>query len=246
MSKKNNIKRWKIQIGLALFIVLAFNTFEINGQPKSNALQTQNVQLNKTIKGKVLDETGEGIPGVSIYEKGTKNGTISNVDGTFTLKLVKLDSDLIFSFIGYNTQQISVKNKSEIVVSMKQDSKLIDEVVVVGYGTQKKVNLTGSVASVKIDDQMTSRSLTNVSSGLSGLIPGLAVSQNSGMAGNNSSSLLIRGLGTVNNANPLVVVDGMPDVDINRINMNDIESISVLKDATSSAVYGSRAANGVK
>jgi TonB-linked SusC/RagA family outer membrane protein len=245
MRKRNHIKNWKSQFGIALFIVLAFSTFEIYGQPKSNALQTQNVQLTKIIKGKVLDEAGEGIPGVSIYEKGTKNGTISNVDGTFSLKLLKPGADLIFSFIGYVTQQISVKSQTEIVVSMKQDSKLIDEVVVVGYGTQKKVNLTGSVASVKMDEQMASRSLTNVSSGLSGLVPGLAVSQNSGMAGNNSSSLLIRGLGTVNNANPLVVVDGMPDVDINRINMNDIESISVLKDATSSAVYGSRAANGV-
>jgi TonB-linked SusC/RagA family outer membrane protein len=118
-------------------------------------------------------------------------------------------------------------------------------VVVVGYGTQKKVNVTGAVSAIKVDDKITNRALSNVSSGLSGLVPGLAVTQSSGMAGRNNAALVIRGMGTVNNASPLVVVDGMPDVDINRVNMNDIESISVLKDATSSSVYGSRAANGV-
>jgi TonB-linked SusC/RagA family outer membrane protein len=121
----------------------------------------------------------------------------------------------------------------------------LEEVVVVGYGTQKRANVTGAVSTVTIDDKITSRSLSNVSSGLAGLVPGLAVTQSTGMAGRNNASLIIRGLGTVNNASPLVVVDGMPDVDINRLNMNDIESISVLKDATSASVYGSRAANGV-
>ena len=130
-------------------------------------------------------------------------------------------------------------------IVLQSDSELLDEVVVVGYGTQRKVNLTGSVAAVTIDETITSRSLTNVSSGLQGLIPGLQVSQTTSMAGKDGASLMIRGLGTVNNAAPLVVVDGMPDVDINRINFNDVESISVLKDAASASIYGSRAANGV-
>ena len=115
----------------------------------------------------------------------------------------------------------------------------------VGYGTQRKVNLTGSVSAVTIDEKISSRSISNVSSGLQGLIPGLQVSQSTSMAGKDGASLMIRGLGTVNNATPLVVVDGMPDVDINRINLADVESISVLKDAASASIYGSRAANGV-
>src|SRR5690606_9791804 len=130
-------------------------------------------------------------------------------------------------------------------VTMSVDVTTLSEVVVVGYGTQEKVNMTGAVSAVKIDDKIASRSLSNVSTGLSGLVPGLQVVQSTGMAGRNNAELLIRGLGTINDSSPLIVVDGMPDVDINRLNMNDIESISVLKDATSAAVYGSRAANGV-
>ena len=114
-----------------------------------------------------------------------------------------------------------------------------------GYGTQKKVNLIGAVGAVNVDEKIASRSLANVSTGLSGLVPGLLVSQTTSMAGKDEASLMIRGLGTVNNANPLIVVDGMPDVDLNRINMADVETISVLKDAASASIYGSRAANGV-
>ena len=138
-----------------------------------------------------------------------------------------------------------MKGRTNVVVTLSEDSQTLDEVVVVGYGTQKKVNLTGSVAAVKVDEKIASRSITNVSSSLSGLVPGLVVSQTTGFAGGDGASLKVRGLGSINNSDPLIVVDGMPDVDINRINMNDIESISVLKDAASSAVYGSRAAKGV-
>jgi hypothetical protein len=105
----------------------------------------------------------------------------------------------------------------------------LGDVVVVGYGKQKKVNLVGAVSAVTVDEKMTSRAVPNISSGLEGMVPGLAVTNNSGMVGNNQTSLLIRGLGTINNANPLVVVDGVPDVDINRVNVNDIESVSVFK-----------------
>ena len=152
---------------------------------------------------------------------------------------------LIISYIGYTSIEIPVKGQSEIDVTLKEDSQAIEEVVVVGYGTQKKVNLVGAVAAVNIDEKISSRSISNVSSGLSGLVPGLQVSQTTSMAGNDNASVMIRGMGTVNNTSPLVVVDGMPDVDINRINMADVESISVLKDAASASIYGSRAANGV-
>ena len=198
-----------------------------------------------TVSGKVADEKGDALPGVNVIEKGTSNGTSTDTNGEFRITVASTSSTLTFSFIGFVSQDIQVGNQQNLTVKLKSEDKSLEEVVVVGYGSQKKVNLTGAVSSIKIDDKITSRSLSNVSSGLSGLVPGLAVTQNSGMAGRNNAALIIRGLGTVNNSSPLVVVDGMPDVDINRINMNDIESISVLKDATSSSVYGSRAANGV-
>lgn len=199
----------------------------------------------KGISGTVNDKLGLPLPGVSVVVKGTTIGTITDNDGNFKLSIPASTQTLVFSFVGMVSQEVAVGDKTTFNIVLQDENVDVEEVVVVGYGTQKKVNLTGAVSAVKIDEKITSRSLSNVSSGLNGLIPGLAVSQNSGMAGRNNVSLLIRGLGTVNNANPLVVVDGMPDVDINRLNMNDIESISILKDATSSAVYGSRAANGV-
>lgn len=206
--------------------------------------QQSAAQQQKKVTGKVKDEKGEPLPGVNIVVKGTTNGTITDFDGNYSLNVTD-NAVLAFTFVGFITQEVAVGNQVTINVTLREDIKSFEEVVVVGFGTQKKVNMTGAVSAVKIDEKITSRTLTNVSSGMQGMVPGLAVSQNSGMAGKNDVSLMIRGLGTVNNANPLIVVDGMPDVDINRLNMNDIESISVLKDATSSAVYGSRAANGV-
>lgn len=197
------------------------------------------------VNGRVFDkETGEPLIGVTVIQKGTSNGAVTNIDGSYVLKTT-VGAVLEFKFMGYATTTLKVKGKGPLNVSMAVDSKLLDEVVVVGYGTQKKVNLTGSVSAVKVDQTIASRTVTNVSSALSGMVPGLSVQQSTGMAGGSNSKLLVRGLGTVNNADPLIVVDGMPDVDINRIDMNDIESISVLKDASSSAIYGSRAANGV-
>ncbi|TDE14538.1 SusC/RagA family TonB-linked outer membrane protein [Dyadobacter psychrotolerans] len=198
-----------------------------------------------TVTGKVTDDKGGGLPGVNVVEKGTANGTSTDANGEYKITVAGPTSVLTFSFIGFVSQEAVVESKTAISIQLVAEDKSLDEVIVVGYGTQKKVNVTGAVSSIKIDDKITNRSLSNVSSGLAGLVPGLAVTQSTGMAGRNNASLIIRGLGTVNNASPLVVVDGMPDVDINRINMNDIETISVLKDATSSSVYGSRAANGV-
>ena len=203
------------------------------------------VEQQKGVSGTVKDKNGISIPGTSVVVKGTTTGTITDNDGNFRLNVPENAQTLVFSFVGMISQEVAIGSKTSFEIVMQDETIGVEEVVVIGYGTQKKVNLTGAVSAVKIDEKITSRTLSNVSSGLNGLIPGLAVNQNSGMAGKNDVSLLIRGLGTVNNANPLVVVDGMPDVDINRLNMNDIESISVLKDATSSAVYGSRAANGV-
>ena len=199
---------------------------------------------SKTVTGTVVDDLGEPLPGANVTIKGTFQGMMTTVDGTYSLS-VPNNAVLIFSFIGFKEQEIPVGENQIINVTMKEDMEMLDEVIVVGYGTQKKVNMTGAVAAVKIDDKMTSRSLSNVSTGLQGLVPGLQVTSTSGMAGNDNASLMIRGYGSVNGTSPLIVVDGMPDVDINRINFQDVESISILKDAASASIYGSRASNGV-
>ena len=207
--------------------------------------KNEKYQANKRITGIIKDQTGEPVIGANVVLKGDNGtGTITDINGRYSLDVPE-NAVLIISYIGYTSIEIPVKGQSEIDVTLKEDSQAIEEVVVVGYGTQKKVNLVGAVAAVNIDEKISSRSISNVSSGLSGLVPGLQVSQTTSMAGNDNASLMIRGMGTVNNTSPLVVVDGMPDVDINRINMADVESISVLKDAATAAIYGSRSAAGV-
>ncbi len=219
---------------------IVLSTPEVTGGFAVNTAPQQ-----KTVSGKVTSNTGEPITGVTVLVKGTTVGTITNVDGDFSLANVPPDGILVFSFVGMRSQEVQVAGQTVINVVMSEETIGVDEVVVIGYGTQKKVNLTGAVSAVKIDETIASRAITNVSSGLAGLVSGLTVTQNSGMAGSDGAILRIRGIGSPNNSNPLIVVDGMPDVDINKINMNDIESVSVLKDAASSAIYGSRAANGV-
>ncbi len=219
---------------------IVLSTPEVTGPITMSAVQQQ-----KPVTGKVTNNAGEPITGATILVKGTTIGTITNVDGDYSLANVPPDGTLVFSFVGMKGQEVEVSGKTVINVVLAEETIGVDEVVVIGYGTQKKVNLTGAVASVKIDESIASRALTNVSSGLAGLVSGLTVTQNSGLAGSDGAILRIRGLGSPNNSNPLIVVDGMPDVDINKININDIESVSVLKDAASSAIYGSRAANGV-
>ena len=197
----------------------------------------------KTISGVVKDESGTPLADVSVVAAKTNTGTKTDASGHYRIA-AEQGSSLVFSSVNYETYTLVVDNRTSYDIQLKLVNNDLSDVVVVGYGKQKKVNLVGAVSMVKIDDKTTGRALPNVSSALSGLVPGLSAVQNSGMAGANSAQLIIRGLGTANNASPLVVVDGMPDVDINRVNLNDIESISVLKDATSASVYGSRAANG--
>jgi TonB-linked SusC/RagA family outer membrane protein len=198
----------------------------------------------KAITGTVKDETGALLPGISVSIKNSAGGTTTDAAGKFKLNAAT-GAEIVVSSATHESFSFKVDGKSDYVIALKLKAGALEDVVVVGYGRQKKVNLVGAVSSVKVDEKIVSRALPNVSSALSGLVPGLQAVQSSGMAGNNEASLIIRGLGTVNNASPLIVVDGMPDVDINRINLNDVETISVLKDATSASVYGSRAANGV-
>lgn len=230
----------------SLAITLLLVAGEATAQTPGNNPPPANRPSTYTFTGRVLDEKGMGIPGATIQLKGSPAaGTTSNAEGQFTFPVPTGGGTLLVSVVGYITQEVNLTNETSRDITMAPDTKALNEVVVVGYGTQKKENLTGAVAAINIDEKIASRSLSNVSSGLSGLVPGLSVQQSTGQAGRNSANLIIRGLGTVNNSGPLIVVDGMPDVDINRIDMNDVASISVLKDAASASIYGSRAANGV-
>jgi TonB-linked SusC/RagA family outer membrane protein len=197
----------------------------------------------KSISGVVTDDTGTPLPAISVTVVNGP-GTVTDAQGRFSLN-VSVGAVLVFSSAVHEPFNLTVDDRTEYSIKLQAKVGSLSDVVVVGYGRQKKVNLVGAVATVTVDEKFNSRPLPNVTAGLSGLVPGLSAVQNSGMAGRNNATLLIRGLGTVNNASPLVVVDGMPDVDINRINVNDIETISVLKDASSASIYGSRAANGV-
>ena len=210
--------------------------------PESDVFMASPQQAQKTVSGVVEDQFGP-VAGANVVEKGTTNGTITDMDGKFTLN-VSPNAVLVVSFIGYTEQQITVGNQTSFKIQMKEDSQALDEVVVVGYGTQKKVNLTGSVSSVDFTEQAASRPITNVSSALGGLSAGLQVMQSKGNPTDDGATIRVRGTGTLNNASPLVLVDGM-EASMDAVNPQDIETISVLKDAASAAIYGSRAANGV-
>lgn len=205
-----------------------------------------------TVTGKVTDEKGEGIPGASIAVKGTQQGTLTNVEGFYTLD-VAASGTLVISFVGYLREEIGINNRTRVDVTLKSDTKALEEVVVVGYGTQRKIETTGSIASVK-SDELTLLPITNVAQGLQSRVSGVQISQNSGSPGGNIS-VRIRGTNSINgNAEPLYVIDGIQisnsgginDISpLSTINPNDIESVEVLKDASASAIYGARAANGV-
>jgi len=198
----------------------------------------------RTVTGVVKDMAGNPLSGVSILVQKTNTGTTTDSGGRYSIRAAA-GATLIFSSANGATAKVTVGDKAEYNVMLEPKVSALNDVVVVGYGRQRKVNLVGAVGTVNVDEKMTGRAIPNISVGLSGMVPGLTATQSTGMAGRNGAALLIRGLGTPNNSNPLIVVDGIPDVDINRVNVNDIETVSVLKDAASASVYGSRAANGV-
>lgn len=194
-------------------------------------------------KGLVKDATGESVIGASVVVKGTTNGTITDFDGNFSLDGIKKGDVIVISYVGYQTQEIKW-NGSPLNVILKEDSKTLSEVVVVGYGTQKKANLSGSVAMVD-SKELENRPIQNVSSGLQGLMPGVAITGTNGAPGQDAGKIRVRGIGTLNEAGPYILVDGIETGTLSAVDPNDIESISVLKDAASAAIYGSKAANGV-
>lgn len=205
-------------------------------------LSSETVRQAQSIRGQVIDKkTGEPIIGASVLVKGTTVGAITDADGKFTIN-APLGSILKVSFMGFKTVEIQAAENMKIYLT--EDAETLDEVVVVGYGVQKKANLSGSVASVD-KEQIQNRPIQNVSSGLQGLMPGVTITGTNGAPGMDSGSIRVRGTGTLNTASPYILIDGVESGTMSAIDPNDIESISVLKDAASAAIYGSKASNGV-
>ncbi|WP_149242772.1 TonB-dependent receptor [Dyadobacter sp. 32] len=199
--------------------------------------------LEYRLRGTVIASDGLGsLPGVSVVLKGTSQGTTTDSKGSFELDIPKEESVLVFSFVGYISQEIVVGNRTSLQVTLVADNKALEELVVVGYGTQKKVNLTGAVSQVQAKD-LENRPLNNMSQILQGMVPNLNITFGTGQPGQ-GGNLNVRGETSINGGGPLVLIDGIPG-DINRINPNDVESVSVLKDAAASAIYGARGAFGV-
>ncbi|MBK5720586.1 TonB-dependent receptor [Dysgonomonas sp. Marseille-P4677] len=201
-------------------------------------------QNSTTIKGTVKDQTGEPLAGVSVVLKGTSQGTITDLNGSYTLSVPNVNSTIVFSFIGFHSQEIVLNGKTTLDVLMTEDAKMLDDVVVVGYGTMRKSDVTGSISTAKGSDIIKSQSF-NALDGLKGKAAGVNIFSNTGQPGG-EMRVIIRGLSTINaSASPLYVVDGVVMRDFQLVNPNDIESIEVLKDASSAAIYGARGANGV-
>ncbi|KAA6440778.1 SusC/RagA family TonB-linked outer membrane protein [Dyadobacter flavalbus] len=218
------------------------------------SVKTTPAIVDRTISGKVSDESGAGLPGVSVVLKGTQRGTSTGADGNFTIDIPEAGQNmLVFSFVGYKSQEITIGNESNISVSLVQDENALDEIVVVGYGSVRKSDLTGAVGTIK-GDVLQERPASSLNQGLSGRITGVNVSSNSGRPGGRAN-IRIRGASSISvSNNPLYVIDGVilnavdlanGSTPIDYLNPNDIASIEVLKDASSTAIYGARGANGV-
>ena len=214
-----------------LFLFLSFVTI------------TASAQSIVSVSGRVTDKSAAPIPGVVVMEKGTTNGTVTDDSGKFSFDCPQ-SSVVEISSLGYSTQEYPASSVNGLTIVLEESADFIEETVVVGYAVQKKVNLTGSVSAVNMDEVLNGRPVTNLSSGLSGLSAGLYVNQATGRPNADGGSLLVRGRGTLNTASPLVIIDGI-EGDMGSVNPQDVESVSVLKDASSAAIYGSRAANGV-
>ncbi len=226
---------------LPLSYSIANNAITVTPKNVDVVLQPQLPAINN-IHGTVKDQKGDPLAGVSVIVKGTAKGTSTGTDGSFSID-ANVGDVLKFSIVGYREKSVTVGQNNNISVVMEIEAEVGNEIVVVAYGTEKKADLTGSVASVS-SKQIENRPITNITNALEGTVAGVTVVQNNGQPGRDAGTINIRGIGTLNNSNPMVVVDGMIST-MNDVNPNDIASISVLKDAASAAIYGSRAANGV-
>ncbi|MBD9294506.1 MAG: TonB-dependent receptor [Bacteroidales bacterium] len=241
-EKKNGNVRLYICLAAALcaYLPTGVNMYAARAEKPSASNVYQQTRI--LVSGRILDSSGQPVPGASVIEKGTTNGVDTDIDGKFTIS-VKSGSSLEVSCIGYET--VSVAASENLSVTLREDTQFLDEVVVVGFGTQKKVNMTGSVAAVDVDKAFGSKPITDVSKGLQGVVPGLSITYNSNDL-NASPTMKIRGTGSINGDNtPLILLDGVEVPDLSFVNPDNIKSISVLKDAASASIYGSRAAWGV-
>ncbi|SHN11448.1 TonB-linked outer membrane protein, SusC/RagA family [Cyclobacterium lianum] len=229
---------------LALMLLL-YSTAGITAIAASGADEEMEIsgEMAINVTGTIVDQNGEPLPGVSVLVQGTTTGTVTDLEGNYSIEVPE-GGALVFSFIGFKSQVIQVADQSQINVTMEEDARALDEVVVVGYGTLKKSDLTGSVGSVK-GDKLIDRSQPNAVKSLQGRIAGVEVLNNQNSPGA-SARIRIRGINSINSGvNPLFVIDGVIGADLNMINPADIESVEVLKDASSAAIYGARGANGV-
>ncbi len=224
---------------IALFTMATLFTMTANNS-YSESLMPE-IQQHQVV-GQVVDSNGQPLPGANIIEKGTNNGAQTDFDGKFTLNVKNGNATLVVTYLGFLTQEINVNSQANISVTLEGNLSELDEVVLVGYGTQKRGTVAGAVSSVSIKD-IANRPAANVSTLLAGQVPGLSVIQQSGRPGQSGGTFRIRGIGTLGNSNPLILIDGIED-SMQNLNINDIENISVLKDA-SAAIYGVRGANGV-
>lgn len=240
-KKNGNVKLYIcLAAALCAYLPTGVNMYAARAEKPSASNVYQQTRI--LVSGRILDSSGWPVPGASVIEKGTTNGVNTDIDGKFTIS-VKSGASLEVSCIGYET--ISVAASENLSVTLREDTQFLDEVVVVGFGTQKKVNMTGSVAAVDVDKAFGSKPITDVSKGLQGVVPGLSITYNSNDL-NASPTMKIRGTGSINGDNtPLILLDGVEVPDLSFVNPDNIKSISVLKDAASASIYGSRAAWGV-
>ncbi|MDX9948743.1 MAG: SusC/RagA family TonB-linked outer membrane protein, partial [Bacteroidales bacterium] len=234
MNNTKNLKRRTI--ARLLLIVLLFGVAGI--------LQAQSTQ--RTLQGVVVDQSGETLPGVNVVKKGTTVGTITDLDGKFSMPAARNNEVLVLTYVGYKTVEIDVTAGSPIRITMLTDDQQLEEVVVVGYGAQKKVSVTASLSSIK-SEELLRTPVSNVSSALAGRSTGLFAVQRSGEPGKDNADIYIRGIATFAGGDatkPLVLVDGV-EREMNTLDPNEIESVNILKDASATAVFGVRGANGV-
>ena len=250
-QNENESKLLSLQgIAKASAFCLLLSAFSVNAAmaapaPAGTVDEVMAVQQGKKVTGVVIDGTGEPVIGANVVVKGTTNGTITDFDGNYTIEGVSANDVLVISYIGYLSQEVPVGNQSMIKVTLKEDTQTLDEVVVVGYGTMKKSDVTGSISTAKGDDLVKNQSFSALDN-LRGKVSGVNIFSNSSQPGAYSNRVVIRGIATINSSsNPLYVVDGVVMENFDLVNPNDIESMEVLKDASAAAIYGARGANGV-
>lgn len=234
------MKKERLKLVSAMLLLSGFSTGYVQAAPHAAAVEMHSVQQDNACTGVVVDQNGETVIGASVVVKGTTNGTITGLDGDFSIPNVKKGDVIVVSYVGYMNSEIIWEGKP-LKIALKEDSKTLDEVVVVGYATVKKANLTGAVSAVD-DKVLADRPIVNLGQGLQGTIPNLNITT-SGQPGK-GSSFNVRGETSINGGSPLVLVDGV-QMDPNLINPQDVASVSVLKDAASASIYGARAAYGV-